>query len=140
MAEALIVMVGSERCAVPMERVVEVWRYDGATRIPGSRDWVCGIVDRGGTAVEVIDAARRIGVTRVRSGTHPCLLFFTARSRWMAAMLVDDVDRLVTAQRSDLHDDRAPALPRELVLEMLDDDGAPVPLLDLDALFEETAS
>ena len=29
MGEALIVMVGNERCAVPMERVDEVWRYDG---------------------------------------------------------------------------------------------------------------
>ena len=134
MAEALIVMVGSERCAVPMERVIEVWRYDGATRIPGSREWVCGIVDREGTAVEVIDAARRIGLARGGSGAHPCLLFFTARARWMAAMLVDDVDRLVTIRRMD----RQPLLPRELVLDVLDDDGAPVPLLDLDALSEET--
>lgn len=136
MAEALIVMVGSERCAVPMERVIEVWRYDGATRIPGSREWVCGIVERAGTAVEVIDAARRIGIARDGSGAHPCLLFFTARSRWMAAMLVDDVDRLVTVRPSD----RQPALSRELVLDVLDDDGVPVPLLDLDALFEEAAS
>ena len=134
MAEALIVMVGSERCAVPMERVIEVWRYDGATRIPGSREWVCGIVDREGTAVEVIDAACRIGLARGGSGAHPCLLFFTARARWMAAMLVDDVDRLVTIRRMD----RQPLLPRELVLDVLDDDGAPVPLLDLDALSEET--
>ena len=134
MAEALIVMVGRERCAVPMERVIEVWRYDGATRIPGSREWVCGIVDREGTAVEVIDAARRIGLARGDSGAHPCLLFFTARARWMAAMLVDDVDRLVTIRRMD----RQPLLPRELVLDVLDDDGAPVPLLDLDALSEET--
>jgi len=134
MAEALIVMVGTERCAVPMERVVEVWRYYGATRIPGSREWVRGIVDRGGTAVEVIDAARRIGLARGSSGAHPCLLFFTARSRWMAAMLVDDLDRLVPMRRSD----RQPLLPRELVLDVLDDDGTPVPLLDLDALFEET--
>lgn len=134
MAEALIVMVGSERCAVPMERVIEVWRYDGATRIPGSREWVCGIVDREGTAVEVIDAARRIGLARGGSGAHRCLLFFTARARWMAAMLVDDVDRLVTIRRMD----RQPLLPRELVLDVLDDDGAPVPLLDLDALSEET--
>lgn len=134
MAEALIVMVGSERCAVPMERVIEVWRYDGATRIPGSREWVCGIVDREGTAVEVIDAARRIGLAGGGSGAHPCLLFFTARARWMAAMLVDDVDRLVTIRRMD----RQPLLPRELVLDVLDDDGAPVPLLDLDALSEET--
>lgn len=134
MAEALIVMVGSERCAVPMERVIEVWRYDGATRIPGSREWVCGIVDREGTAVEVIDAARRIGLARGGSGAHPCLLFFTARARWMAAMLVDDVDRLVTIRRMD----RQPLLPRELVLDVLDDEGAPVPLLDLDALSEET--
>jgi purine-binding chemotaxis protein CheW len=134
MVEVLIVMVGSERCAVPMDRVIEVWRYDGATRIPGSREWVCGIVDRGGTAVEVIDAARRIGVTRIGSGAHPCLLFFTAQSQWMAAMLVDDVDRLVTARRID----RPAALRRELVLDVLDDDGVAVPLLDLDALFEDT--
>ncbi|HEX2832644.1 MAG TPA: chemotaxis protein CheW [Thermoanaerobaculia bacterium] len=133
MTEALIVMIGSERCAVPMERVIEVWRYDGATRIPGSPEWVCGIVDRAGTPVEVIDAARRIGVPRTGSGAHPCLLFFTARSRWTAAMLVDDVDRLVAVRRSDSRT----ALPRAVVLDVLDDDGAAVPLLDVDALFEE---
>lgn len=133
MAEALIVQVGNERCAVPMERVIEVWRYDGATRMPGSREWVCGIVDRNGTAVEVIDAARRIGIARVRTGAHPCLLFFNTPSECMAAVLVDDVDRLVARRRGD----GETPLPPSLVLDTLEVDGQPVPLLDLDAVFDE---
>jgi purine-binding chemotaxis protein CheW len=99
MAEALVVIVAGTRCALPMERVLEVRVYEGATRVPGAPDWVRGIVDREGVPVELIDAARRLDAT---SATHApdasrsCVVFFES-----AAVLVDDVDGLVSVDALD---------------------------------------
>jgi chemotaxis signal transduction protein len=110
--EALVVIVGGTRCALPMERVLEVRVYEGATRLPGTPGWVRGIVEREGVPVEVIDAARRLDPSRAADASpsaRPCVVFFD-----QAAMLVDDVDRL-------------------MALDALEDDCA---LLDLDAFFD----
>lgn len=93
-AEALVVIVGGARCALPMERVLEVRVYDGATRVPGAAPWMRGIVEREGAPVEVIDAAQRLHRERTSSeetAQRACVVFFDR-----AAMLVDDVDRLVS--------------------------------------------
>lgn len=95
-AEALVVIVGGARCALPMERVLEVRVYGGATRVPGSAPWMCGIVEREGVPVEVIDAARRLrgeGLPGSAAAQRACVVFFDR-----AAMLVDDVDRLVSIE------------------------------------------
>lgn len=101
-AEALVVIVEGARCALPMERVREVRVFEGATRIPGAPQWVCGIVEREGAPVEVFDAARRLRRAGARAAVPPpprrpetvgdraCVVFFDR-----AAMLVDEVDRLV---------------------------------------------
>jgi len=124
-AEALVVMVGGMRCALPMERVVEVRVHEPVTRVPGAPEWVCGIVEREGAPVEVFDAARRLGLST--AAERPCLIFFER-----AAMLVGDVDRLIA---------RRPAAGecalRELVLELIEDEGAALPLLDVDAFFDD---
>ena len=89
-ADALLVIVGGTRCALPMDRVLEVRVYNGVTRVPGSLPWMCGIVEREGAPVEVFDAARRLHKRTTRRGERPCVIFFDR-----AAMLVDDVDHLV---------------------------------------------
>ena len=124
-AEALLVTVGDARCALPMERVTAIRVHTGATRIPGSPEWIRGIVDRDGAPVELFDAARRLGV-HSGGGERPCVVFFEC-----AAMLVDEVDRLIFRHATD-----APcAISRELVTGMIDDEGAALPLLDIDAFF-----
>jgi len=123
--EALVVFVGDARCALPMERVTAVRLHTGATRIPGAAEWICGIVDQDGEPVELFDAAQRLGVRAAR-GERPCVIFFDR-----TAMLVDDVDRLILRRAVD-----APcAMPRELVIAMIDDDGTALPLIDIDAFF-----
>jgi chemotaxis signal transduction protein len=124
-AEALIVIVAGNRCAVPMERVIEVRVHVGATRIPGAPEWVCGIVEREGAPVEVFDAARRFGLQAVLT-ERDCVVFFDD-----AAMLVEDVDGLIA---------RRPAIGEcfvsgDLVAETIDDDGTPMPMIDVDAFF-----
>jgi len=123
-AEALVVIVGDTRCAVPMERVIEVRVHEGARRVPGAPDWVCGIVEREGVPVEVFDAARRFGMSS--SADRPCLLFFER-----AAMLVGDVDRLIERRPVDVDC----TMQRDLVVEMIDDEGVGLPLIDVDAFF-----
>lgn len=122
--EALVVMVGGMRCALPMERVVEVRVHESVTRVPGAPEWVCGIVEREGTPVEVFDAARRLGLSAVSE--RPCLVFFER-----AAMLVGDVDRLIARRPA-----AGESALREMVKELIDDEGEALPLLDVDAFFD----
>jgi purine-binding chemotaxis protein CheW len=108
--EALVVIVAGTRRALPMERVLEVRVYDGATRVPGAPDWIRGIIDREGVPVRVIDAARRFDAAPAPSSAdRSCVVFFDE-----AAVLVDGVDGLVP-------------------VESLDSDCT---LVDVDALFE----
>ncbi len=117
--------IAGKRCAIEMERVSEVRVHGGVTRIPGAPEWLCGIVEREGCAVEVIDAARRLGMGTLDEHEHNCVVFvdLPARQRGMG-MLVDAVERIVE-RRLDGPD----------VL----DDGAAVPLLDLDRFLPESA-
>lgn len=124
-AEALVVFVGEARCALPMERVTGVRVHTGATRIPGAPDWICGIVDQDGAPVELFDAAQRLGVASSRGG-RPCVIFFDH-----TAMLVDDVDRLIYCRAIDAQC----SLRRDLITAMIDDSGAALPLIDVDAFF-----
>jgi chemotaxis signal transduction protein len=130
-AEALVVTIGDLRCALPMHRLVEVRVHEPVTRVPGSPEWVCGIVDRNGVPVEVFDAARRLGIPS--RAERPCLIFFEH-----AAMLVADVHRLIECHSADVACDDDVAW-REMVQEMIDDEGVPLPLLDIDSFFKERA-
>lgn len=88
--EALVVIVAGARRALPMERVLEVRVYDGATRVPGAPEWVRGIVEREGVPVRLIDAAVRLDAQTSFESGRACVVFFEH-----VAVLVDDVDGLV---------------------------------------------
>jgi chemotaxis signal transduction protein len=123
--EALIVTIAGKRCAVQMERVSEVRVHAGARRIPGAPEWLCGLVERQGCAVEVVDAARRLGTGTLHVHARNCVVFIDMPARPRGAgMLVDAVERIV-ARGADAS---------EVI-----DDGVAVPLLDLDQLFLESA-
>jgi chemotaxis signal transduction protein len=124
-AEALVVFVGEARCALPMERVTAVRVHTGATRIPSAPEWICGIVDQEGSPVELFDAAQRLGVESSHAG-RACVVFFER-----TAMLVDDVDRLISRRAVDA---QCP-MRRDLVAGMIEDDGSALPLIDVDAFF-----
>lgn len=117
--------IAGRRCALEMERVQEVRVHAGATRIPGAPEWLCGVVDREGIPVQLIDAARRLGTGTLDAHDRNCVVFIDVpgKPRGMG-MLVDGVDRIV---------ERAPQATDVI------DDGASVPLLDLDRFFAENA-
>jgi len=119
------VTIAGTRCALEMERVSEVRVHAGARRIPGAPEWVCGIVEREGRAVEVVDAARRLGTGALDVHERNCVVFVDVPAKpHGAGMLVDAVERIVerTAEASEVIDD-----------------GVAVPLLDLDQFFLESA-
>jgi chemotaxis signal transduction protein len=88
--EMLIVTIGGRRCAVPMESVIEVRVHEGATRIPGAPVWVCGVTERHGAPVHVVDAARRLELGALTPDERNCLVFVER-----GALLVDGVDGIV---------------------------------------------
>lgn len=132
-AEALIVIVAGSRYALPMERVIEVRQHMGATRVPGAPAWVCGIVERQDAPVEVLDAARRLDAHGPGNEVRRCLVFIDMPGK-PQAMLVDDLGGLVTRRSID---GQCP-IRRDLVAGMIDENGAAVALIDVDAFFGAT--
>jgi purine-binding chemotaxis protein CheW len=129
--EALVVIIGGRRCAVPMRSVREVRLFEQVTRLPGAHAWTRGLVDRGGRATELIDAARRLGAPDGPDPDRPCVVFVDLEWRCDGgAMLVDGVDRIIALRTVDGKTD----LPERFVSAVIDDE-TPLPLLDLDMLF-----
>jgi chemotaxis signal transduction protein len=132
--EALVVIIAGRRCAVPMRSVREVRLFDHVTWVPGAPSWTRGLVDRDGTATQLIDPARRIGVVAGlddASAARPCVVFVELEWRCDGgAMLVDGVDRIIALRPVDGKTD----LPERFVSAVIDDE-PPLALLDLDMLF-----
>lgn len=97
MHEDLVVVIAGERHVLPMERVIQVRLYSGATRIPGAPAWIRGFVDYEGASVEVFDAARRLGCGELRLDARSCLILLDTRDG-CAAMLVDGVRGIVSGE------------------------------------------
>ena len=94
--EALVVMAGGARFALPMSRIAEVRAYTAATPVPGTPWAIRGIVERNGAPVHVLDPVRRLFGSSVTIGHRACIVFFHhVAGHGAAAMLVEDVERIV---------------------------------------------
>ena len=59
--EVLVVEVGGDRVAIPVEATREVLRLRGATRVPGAPAWVIGLLNVRGSVVAAGDLALLAG-------------------------------------------------------------------------------
>ena len=140
--EVLVVEVGGARVALPVELTREVLRLRGATRVPGARDWVIGLLNVRGAVVAAGDLALLAGAP---AAVGPAVLVEAEGRR--AGLRVDAV---VGVQSATLTLREAPdgtvaprrGLPSAGVARLsseaaVRDDGVELPLLDVRAVLDD---
>lgn len=79
--------VGGDLYAAPIERVERVLRYDAPRRIPGTPEWVDGVIDYAGRVVPLLDLRRRFGVAGGAGGAQSRVVVMSAGGAWMAVVV-----------------------------------------------------
>ncbi|MFN8572853.1 MAG: chemotaxis protein CheW [Gemmatimonadaceae bacterium] len=79
--------VGRDLFAAPLERVERVLRYETPRRVPGTPDWVEGVIDYAGRAVPLVDLRRRFGVDQTSAAAQSRVLVLSAGTEWMAVVV-----------------------------------------------------
>lgn len=70
----LTFQVAGEEYGIPILRVREILRYEGATRVPSTPPWVLGVLNLRGSVVPVVDLARKFGLPPSTIGARTCVV------------------------------------------------------------------
>jgi purine-binding chemotaxis protein CheW len=84
----VVFKVGTGEYVLPASDVLQMESYTGATRVPGSRPYVAGIVQVRGKVVPVVDARARFGLPEVERGLDARIVVSQLGDRTVA-LLVD---------------------------------------------------
>ncbi len=82
--------LGRDLFAAPLERVERVLRHEAPRRVPGTPDWIEGVIDYAGRAVPLVDLRRRFGIQGASAAGQSRVLVLSAGEEWMA-VVVDGV-------------------------------------------------
>jgi purine-binding chemotaxis protein CheW len=90
----VLLVVGEHRFAVPIDRVREVIPARPYTRLPGSGDHVCGLINLRGRIVTVIDLGARLNLPPARTRPDHSIVIVEHRGK-LVGMAVEEVARIV---------------------------------------------
>lgn len=76
--------IGRDLFGVPIANVERVLGYGRARRIPGSADWIVGVIDYDGRVVPVVDLGRRFGMQDGAPSAPTRVMVLSACGDWMA--------------------------------------------------------
>jgi len=132
---AVLVRFGAARYALPMESVAEVVAVPAITRIPGSPDWLAGVVNWRGRVLPVVDPRALLGADRNALPSSARLLVLSADGV-EAGFLAEAVAGLLEAGSAvtAAPPATAKASASSLVSSVLSDAHGPLSLLDASAV------
>jgi purine-binding chemotaxis protein CheW len=88
--------VGSQQFAVEIHRVKEVRSYSGEiTPLPGSPQFIEGMIDWRGRLIPVIDMRKRLGLSGISNTMRTRILIVRANEEKIG-MIVDEADQVYT--------------------------------------------
>ncbi|KYP82097.1 chemotaxis protein CheW [Ferroacidibacillus organovorans] len=138
MEKVVLFRVGSERFAVPVDRIQSIEKVPELTLVPYVPAFVKGITSLRGQVIPVIDLAERFSYVSSASDQERRMLVVSTRDAWVG-LLVDAAQDVIDVQ----DDARRPAprvglaLKREFLLGVLQQEEQLIMILDLDALFTD---
>lgn len=106
--EFLVVTAAENRCALPVDSIIEIHRAVALTPLPGAPDVVIGAVNRRGTVLPVLGLRRRLGLPTRPLRPDDCLVVLALPHREVA-VLVDAALDTVSIPALDIHRDVASA-------------------------------
>src|SRR5262245_15608299 len=101
MSEFLTFTLGGERYAVDILKVREIRRYEGATALVGSADFVKGVIDLRGTMVPIVDMRVRMRLASAECNSLTVLIIVHLGDR-LLGLIVDTVSDVVQIAAGDI--------------------------------------
>jgi len=93
--------LGRELYGINVMQVREVLRYVEITPVPGTPDFVLGIINLRGNVVTVIDARRRLSLETAEVNDHTRIVIVEANNQ-VIGILVDSVAEVVNLKQSEV--------------------------------------
>jgi purine-binding chemotaxis protein CheW len=98
MGQYLTFKIAGETCAVSIHNVESVLENRALSLVPGSPDYVSGLLDLRGDAVPVIDVRRKLGIGRSEGGIEASIIvlaFEEGSKKRLVGALVDAVCEVI---------------------------------------------
>jgi purine-binding chemotaxis protein CheW len=109
-----------EDFALPILRVREILEHRPITRVPGSVEWVAGVINLRGKVIPVVDLALRIGLAPTAVSRRTCVVIVEASqagAEIVVGVMADSVCEVVELERGAI--EPAPAFGTPLPAEYL---------------------
>jgi purine-binding chemotaxis protein CheW len=119
-AQFLTFLLGSDMFAIGILAIKEIIEYEGVTAVPQMPACIGGVINLRGTAVPVMDLARRLGRTPSPVGKRTCIIVVevaTAGGPFVIGILVDAVNAVLDIGAADI--EPAPAFGAQVRAELL---------------------
>jgi purine-binding chemotaxis protein CheW len=131
----LVFRLNGHEHALPLERVVEVFRMVAVTPLPQAPPWVCGVMDLRGRVIPVIDLRVKLGMpAREPDLSTPIVVVETGGAA--AGLVTDEVVEVLAVPGEAVEPPDRAAGPGRAVTSLARLDGRLVLVLDTQALCE----
>lgn len=134
--DLLVVRIGSERFAVPLEAVDELVEAPHLRRVPGAPENLLGLFTLGDAMLPLYSPSAVLGATPV--GEQVALVMRGGRAR--VAIAVDDADDVISISLADVVDAPRTGQHDDVVLGVIWSDGELLTLLDARAVVASYAA
>jgi purine-binding chemotaxis protein CheW len=144
MGHYLTFKIGAETCAVEIRNVESVLENGALSLVPGSPDYVSGLLNLRGDAVPVVDVRKKLNLGPTEGGRDASIIvlaFEEGGKKRLAGALVDAVCEVIelAEEAIDPIDDFAVAFDRKIVRGIGKRDSGFVVVMAADRLFERQA-
>lgn len=119
-SQFLSFMLGQDMFAIGILAVREILEYAGVTPVPQMPPCISGVINLRGTAVPVLDLARRLGREPAPIGKRTCIIVVEVESDdgpFVIGILVDAVNAVLDIPPADI--EPAPSFGAQVRAEML---------------------
>jgi purine-binding chemotaxis protein CheW len=145
MSQYLTFKIGNETCAVEIRNVESVIENGSLSLVPGSPDYVSGLLNLRGDAVPVVDVRRKLGLGSTSGGIDASIIvlaFYEGGKKRLVGALVDAVCEVIdlAEETIDAIDDFAVAFDKNVVRGIGKRESGFVVVMAADRLFEREAA
>ena len=143
MGQYLTFKIAGETCAVSIRNVESVLENGPLSLVPGSPDYVRGLLNLRGDAIPVVDVRRKLGLGATESGIDASIIvlaFEDGGKKRLVGALVDAVCEVIELAESmiDAIDDFAVAFDRKVVRGIGKRESGFVVMIAAERLFERS--
>lgn len=107
LTQLLTFFAGGYEYAISILHVREIAEYRALTPVPGTPNWIRGVMNLRGTVVPAIDLAAKLGMPATATTRRTCLLIVEVEidgDEAVLAIMVDGVSRVVDLSSTDLQE------------------------------------